>query len=81
VREPTRTAFHELGPAEYPFGRADQPSAATPPGVEGDRTRGCGSVLRRGALCPPGSVYEREELDYRAGAGARSLRELNPLGQ
>ncbi|HEY5948488.1 MAG TPA: cupin domain-containing protein [Kofleriaceae bacterium] len=23
LREPTRTAFHELGPAEYPFGKAD----------------------------------------------------------
>jgi uncharacterized cupin superfamily protein len=25
VREPTRAAFHELGPATYYFGRADQP--------------------------------------------------------
>ena len=81
VREPTRTAFHELGPAEYPFGRADQAPAVVPPWrVLG--CRGCGSVIVEAVLVLAGIAYDREEVDYtQAGPARDRLLALNPLGQ
>lgn len=82
VREPTRTAFHELGPAEYPFGRADQPHAAEPPRWRVIGCRGCGSVLAEAALVLAEIPYDREEVDYsKAGPARDRLLALNPLGQ
>jgi GST-like protein len=82
VRERTRTAFHEIGPAEYPFGRADQPLAATAPPWRVIGTRGCGSVIVEAALVLAGIAYEREEIDYaRPGPGRDRLLSYNPLGQ
>jgi GST-like protein len=82
VREPTRTAFHELGPAEYPFGRADQPGAADVPPWRVIGTRGCGSVLVEAALVLAELAYEREEVDYtRPGPARDRLLAVNPLGQ
>jgi len=82
VREPTRTAFHELGPAEYPFGRADQPAAATVPPWRVLGCRGCGSTIVEAALVLAGVPYDREEVDYsQPGPGRDRLLALNPLGQ
>jgi GST-like protein len=81
VRDAMRTSFHELGPAEYPFGRADQPEAAAPRWrVIG--SRGCGSVLAEAALALAGIAYDREEVDYtQPGPALDRLRALNPLAQ
>jgi len=82
VREPTRTAFHELGPAEYPFGAADQPKAAPVPAWRVLGCRGCGSVIVEAALVLAGIPYEREEIDYTKPGPARDrLLAHNPLGQ
>ena len=82
VREAARTAFHELGPAEYPFGRADQPTAEAPGAWRVIGCRGCGSVLVEAALVLAGIAYEREEVDYAQPGPARDrLLALNPLGQ
>ncbi|HET7503866.1 MAG TPA: cupin domain-containing protein [Kofleriaceae bacterium] len=82
VREPTRTAFHELGPAEYPFGRADQPSAAEVPRWRVLGARGCGSVIVEAALVLAEIPYDREEIDYgQPGPGRDRLLAHNPLGQ
>jgi GST-like protein len=78
-----RTAFHALGPAEYPFGRADLPAAsAAAPAWRVIGTKGCGSVLVEAALVLAGVAYEREEIDYgKPGPELDRLRALNPLGQ
>lgn len=82
VREPTRTAFHLLGPAEYPFGRADQAEAAAPPAWRVLGARGCGSVIVEALLVLAGIAYDREEVDYAAAGPARDrLLAVNPLGQ
>ncbi|HET9626043.1 MAG TPA: cupin domain-containing protein [Kofleriaceae bacterium] len=81
VRGAAGTAFHELGPAEYPFGRADLPAGPAPAWkVLG--TRGCGSVLVEAALTLAEIAYDREEVDYEhPGPGRDRLRAVNPLGQ
>jgi GST-like protein len=82
VREPTRTAFHALGPAEYPFGRADQPEVAAPPPWRVIGCRGCGSVIVEALLVLAGIAYDREEVDYTVAGPARDrLLAVNPLGQ
>jgi GST-like protein len=82
VREPTRTAFHPLGPAEYPFGRADLPAEAAPRPWHVIGTRGCGSAIVEAVLVLAGIAYEREEVDYgQPGPGRDRLRAHNPLGQ
>jgi GST-like protein len=83
VREPTRTAFHELGPATYFFGRADQPqqAAALPPWrVIG--CKGCGSAVVEAALLLAEIPYARDEVDYSVASPERDrLQALNPLVQ
>jgi len=82
VRGAGPTAFHELGPAEYPFGRAGQPSAAAAPAWRVIGCRGCGSVLVEAALVLAGIAYDREEVDYTQPGPARDrLLAVNPLGQ
>jgi GST-like protein len=82
-REPTRVAFHELGPASYPFGRADQPQQRSDPSpwkVIG--CRGCGSAIAEAALLLAGVPYERDEVDYTKPSAERDrLFAVNPLGQ
>ncbi|HSS00947.1 MAG TPA: cupin domain-containing protein [Kofleriaceae bacterium] len=80
VRDRMRTAFHELGPAEFPFGAAD--AQATAPGWRVIGTQGCGSVLVEAALVLAGIPYELEQIDYSKPGPARDrLLALNPLGQ
>jgi GST-like protein len=82
VRGSGRTAFHELGPAEYPFGRADQSSAAAAPAWRVLGCRGCGSVIAEAALVLAELPYDREEVDYTTPGPARDrLLAVNPLGQ
>jgi GST-like protein len=82
VREPTRTAFHALGPAEYPFGRADQPDVASVPPWRVLGCRGCGSAIAEAALVLAEVPYDREEVDYTQPGPARDrLLAHNPLGQ
>jgi len=79
VRGLGRTAFHALGPAEYPFGRPGAPAEA--------RWRvignvGCGSVIAEAALVLAEIPYDREEVDYTKPGPARDrLLAYNPLGQ
>ena len=81
LRGPTATAFHRLGPAEYPFGRADGPAVPPPPWTL-LAARGCGSTIVEAALVLAGVAYDREEIDYATpGPGRDRLRALNPLGQ
>jgi GST-like protein len=81
VRGQGATAFHALGPAEYPFGRADQP-VGPPPAWKVIATKGCGSTLVEAALVLADIAYEREEVDYEnPGPGRDRLRAINPLGQ
>lgn len=78
LREPGRTAFHELGPAEYPFGRA----GATPPQPwRVLATKGCGSTISEAVLALAELPYEREEVNYEDPAGRARLLEHNPLAQ
>jgi GST-like protein len=83
VREPTRTGFRELGPAAYPFGRADQPQQQ--PGLPPWHVigcKGCGSVIVEAALALAEIPYTREEVDYTVASPARDrLASLNPLVQ
>jgi len=82
VRGAARTAFHELGPAEYPFGPADQPSAGAAPAWRVIGCRGCGSAIAEAALVLAGIPYDREEVDYtQAGPARDRLLAVNPLGQ
>ena len=82
VRGAARTAFHELGPAEYPFGPADQPSAGAAPAWRVIGCRGCGSAIAEAALVLAGIPYDREEVDYtQAGPARDRLLACNPLGQ
>jgi uncharacterized cupin superfamily protein len=73
VREATRTAFHELSPAEYPFGRAD----AKPPApwrVMG--MKGCGSAIAEAVLTLAEIPYERgARLRQRRGEGGPAREE------
>ena len=79
VREPTRTAFHELGAAEYPFGPR---SASAAPSWRVMGCRGCGSVIVEAALVLAGIAYDHEEVDYNQPGPVRDrLLALNPLGQ
>jgi GST-like protein len=79
VRDASRTAFHALGPAEYPFGPPGAP-APSPWRVIG--CRGCGSVIAEAALVLAGIAYDREEVDYTQPGPARDrLLAVNPLGQ
>lgn len=81
VRGQGATAFHALGPAEYPFGRTDQP-VGPPPAWKVIATKGCGSTLVEAALILADIAYEREEVDYEnPGPGRDRLRAINPLGQ
>jgi GST-like protein len=80
VRGAGRTAFHEIGPAEYPFGPAGQGAAA--PGWRVIGCRGCGSTIAEAALVLAGIPYDREEVDYTQPGPARDrLLAHNPLGQ
>ena len=75
-----RTEFHELGPAEFPFGPPGQDGAAPAWRVIG--CRGCGSVIAEAALVLAGIAYDREEVDYtRPGPARDRLLAVNPLGQ
>ena len=77
VRELSRTAFHALGPAEYPFGALGPAPAWRVIGC-----RGCGSVIVEAALVLAGIAYDREEVDYNQPGPARDrLLALNPLCQ
>jgi GST-like protein len=78
VREPTRTAFHELSPAEYPFGRAD---AKPQPPWRVMGMKGCGSAIAEAVLTVAEIPYEREEHDYDSDAGRAALLAKNPLAQ
>ncbi|MBV8757572.1 MAG: cupin domain-containing protein [Deltaproteobacteria bacterium] len=78
LREPTRTAFHELGPAEYPFGRAN---AKPPQPWRVLATKGCGSAIAEAVLALAELPYEREEVNYEEPAGRARLLEHNPLAQ
>jgi GST-like protein len=79
---PRGTAFHELGPAEFPFGPPDRASGEAAPGWRVIGTRGCGSVLVEAALVLAGIAYQREEIDYSQPGPARDrLLAHNPLGQ
>jgi GST-like protein len=76
------TAFHALGPAEYPFGAPAQPGAAAAPAWRMIGCRGCGSAIAEAALVLAGLAYDREEVDYTLPGPARDrLLALNPLGQ
>lgn len=80
VRSAGPTAFHELGPAEYPFGRPGAAPSAPRWRVIG--CRGCGSVIAEAALVLAGIAYDREEVDYtQPGPAFDRLKALNPLGQ
>jgi GST-like protein len=82
VRGGGRVAFHELGPAEYPFGRADQLAAGSAPAWRVIGCRGCGSVIVEAALVLAEIRYDREEVDYTKPGPARDrLIAANPLGQ
>lgn len=81
VRGPGATAFHELGPAEYPFGGLE-PAPASAPRWRVIGCRGCGSVIVEAALVLAGIAYDRDEVDYaQPGAARDRLLALNPLGQ
>jgi GST-like protein len=78
VRGAGPTAFYELGPAEYPFGRV----GAKPPQpwrVMG--MKGCGSAIAEAVLALAEIPYEREEHDYESEAGRAALLAKNPLAQ
>lgn len=80
VRGAGRTAFHALGPPEYPFGAPGATDAAPAWRVFG--CRGCGSAIVEAALVLAGIAYEREEVDYTKPGPARDrLLAHNPLGQ
>ncbi len=80
LREPGRTAFHELGAAEYPFGRADRANDQPPWRVIG--TKGCGSVIAEAALTLCEIPFEHDEVDYsQPSPGRDRLLAHNPLGQ
>jgi GST-like protein len=78
VREASRTAFHELGAAEYPFGRA---GAAAPQPWRVMGMKGCGSAIAEAVLTLAEIPYEREEHDYESAEGRAALLAKNPLAQ
>ncbi len=79
VRGAGRTAFHALGPAEYPAGRPGAPAEARWRVIG---SRGCGSVIAEAALVLAEIPYDREEVDYTKPGPARDrLLAYNPLGQ
>jgi GST-like protein len=71
------TAFHELGPAQYPFGRVNAQAQAWR--VMG--MKGCGSMIAEAVLALAEIPYEREEHDYESEAGRAALLAKNPLAQ
>src|SRR5262249_19465664 len=75
----TRAAFHERGPATYPFGRAGVDAAPKPWRVLG--CKGCGSTIVEAALVLCDIAYEREELDYTNPEQRAKLAAVNPLAQ
>jgi GST-like protein len=80
VRGAARTAFHELGPAEFPFGPPGKAEAEPTWRVIG--CRGCGSVIAEAALVLAGIAYDRDEVDYtQPGPALDRLLAHNPLGQ
>lgn len=83
TRDVRGTAFHPLGPAEFPFGRADLPAATgAMPTWRVLGARGCGSVLVEAALILAEIPYEREEIDYEHPGPTRDrLAAVNPLIQ
>jgi GST-like protein len=83
LREAGRVAFHRLGPAEYPFGRADAPPPAdTAPPLRLLSSRGCGSAIVEAAMTLCGVPFEREEIDYATPGPQRDrLLAANPIGQ
>lgn len=82
VRRSGRTAFHALGPAEYPFGAPGAPASDAAAAWRVFGCRGCGSAIVEAALVLAGIAYDREEVDYTAPGPARDrLRAHNPLGQ
>ena len=79
VRGTGPTAFHPLGPAEYPFGA---PGAGSPAAWRVFGCRGCGSVIVEAALVLADIAYQREEVNYAEAGPARDrLLAHNPLGQ
>ena len=79
VRGTGPTAFHALGPAEYPFGA---PGAGDAPAWRVFGCRGCGSTIVEAVLVLADIAYEREEVDYTKPGPARDrLLAHNPLGQ
>jgi GST-like protein len=83
VRGTGRTSFHELGPAEYPFGPpGGATGAAAPASWRVIATRGCGSAIVEAALMLAGIAYDRDEVDYSKPSPERDrLLAVNPLGQ
>jgi GST-like protein len=80
VRTAGKTAFHALGPAEYPFGAPG--AATTPPRWRVIGGRGCGSVIAEAALVLAEIAYDRDEVDTSTpGPALDALRALNPLAQ
>lgn len=73
-----RVAFHELGPADYPFGVA---GTGAPKPWHMLACKGCGSAIVELALAVAEIPYEREEVDYSSEAGRARLRPYNPLAQ
>jgi GST-like protein len=73
-----RTAFHELGPAQYPF----EVLGPKPAPWRVFTARGWGSALAEAVLAIAGIACERDEVDpSEPGAGRDRLRAANPLGQ
>jgi GST-like protein len=74
-----RVSFHELGPAEFPFGAAGAERTATRWRVLA--SKGCGSTIAELALALAEVPYDRVEVDYATEAGRAVLLPHNPLAQ
>jgi GST-like protein len=72
------SAFYELGPVDFPFGRAGA-RPASPWRVLA--SKGCGSAIVEAALALAELPYEVEVVDYEAASGRAKLLEHNPLAQ
>ncbi|HEX4452674.1 MAG TPA: cupin domain-containing protein [Kofleriaceae bacterium] len=78
VRDNGRGAFHAIGAAEYPFGRASaQPLAPW----RVFASKGCGSAVVEAALALAELPYEVELVDYESAEGRAKLLAHNPLAQ
>jgi GST-like protein len=78
VRGGNRSAFHAIGPAEYPFGRANEQPLA-PWRVLA--SKGCGSAVVEAAFALAELPYEVELVDYESAEGRTKLLAHNPLAQ